>query len=402
MDVEDGRHYKNRLNDATLPEDWEARLRQAVTKAEATLESDAAAMPRRGSIYTGISGVAYALLQLVRCGLSKDPRSTCLAALGRLREAEGLIDRRRATMLEGRAGCIALQAWAHHLLGDSASVRDCVERLGNLANIAKELPSSECEVLYGRCGYLGSVLFVRQRLENHELLAATAAEIVAQVVSEGRRASGGGWPLYFEWHDKCYLGGAHGIAGILLTLLQLPAELALAGADATKLVHDSVEKLLLHSFSSGNLPSSLGNSKDRLVQFCHGATGLVPLLLRMGSREGHFLNSACKSGEAIWLRGLLCEKGLGLCHGIPGNGYSLLAIYRATGQDIWLRRAIHFGLFAAEHEEELLPLADRPHSLFEGLAGAMCFWTELIYVACDDAGRQSGVKPYFPCYEFGG
>ncbi|RTG84682.1 uncharacterized protein DC041_0005894 [Schistosoma bovis] len=28
-------------------------------------------------------------------------------------------------------------------------------------------------------------------------------------------------PLMFEWHDKCYLGGAHGFAGILTTLLKV-------------------------------------------------------------------------------------------------------------------------------------------------------------------------------------
>lgn len=28
-------------------------------------------------------------------------------------------------------------------------------------------------------------------------------------------------PLMFDWHDKAYLGGAHGFAGILLTLLKV-------------------------------------------------------------------------------------------------------------------------------------------------------------------------------------
>ena len=36
-------------------------------------------------------------------------------------------------------------------------------------------------------------------------------------------------------------------------------------------------------FVSGNLPSSLGSGKDRLVQFCHGATGAQGLRgLRFG------------------------------------------------------------------------------------------------------------------------
>ncbi len=39
-------------------------------------------------------------------------------------------------------------------------------------------------------------------------------------------------PLMFEWHDKFYIGAAHGFAGILSTLLKviytaLPKELAI-------------------------------------------------------------------------------------------------------------------------------------------------------------------------------
>ena len=44
-------------------------------------------------------------------------------------------------------------------------------------------------------------------------------------------------------------------------------------------VKNCVEYLLLQLFPSGNLPSSLESAKsDRLVQWCHGAPGLVHLL----------------------------------------------------------------------------------------------------------------------------
>lgn len=208
-------------------------------------------------------------------------------------------------------------------------------------------------------------------------------------------------PLYFEWHDKCYLGAAHGISGILLTLLQLPEELERAGSDAKELVRRTADHLLERRFRSGNLPSSIGSYKDRLIHWCHGAPGLIPLLLRMASVYGEpkYLQLAIETGEVVWCRGLLSTKGLGLCHGIPGNGYSLLAIYRATGDPRWLRRAQHFAAVAATRERELSGLADQPYSLFEGMGGAICFWADILQHLHDpsEAAREA-VR--FPCYEF--
>lgn len=46
-----------------------------------------------------------------------------------------------------------------------------------------------------------------------------------------------------------------------------------------------------------------------------------------GSPE--YLNVAKESGEVVWSRGLL-KKGYGLCHGVSGNAYSLMALYTFT------------------------------------------------------------------------
>ena len=217
------------------------------------------------------------------------------------------------------------------------------------------------------------------------------------MVESGRRHSREGWPLYYEWHDKCYLGGAHGIAGILHTLVQLPEELAAAGSDVANLICQSADKLLDGRFVSGNLPSSLGSDRDRLVQFCHGATGAVPLMLRLASvyKQPRYLQQAQELGHVIWRRGLLSTKGLGLCHGTPGNGFAFLGLYRQTRDEVWLNRALHFAVFACEHQDDLSQLADRPYSLFEGLAGAACFWGSVICAARGDT-RMAG----FPCYDF--
>lgn len=46
-----------------------------------------------------------------------------------------------------------------------------------------------------------------------------------------------------------------------------------------------------------------------------------------------------KCGKVIWERGLLL-KGFGLCHGVAGNGYSLLSLYQLTGHEYHLHRVL--------------------------------------------------------------
>ena len=66
----------------------------------------------------------------------------------------------------------------------------------------------------------------------------------------------------FEWHDKCYLGAAHGVGGILHTLSMFEeAELATASCgflnwDYLRVVAQRM--ITKHAFpASGNMPSSV-------------------------------------------------------------------------------------------------------------------------------------------------
>lgn len=60
-------------------------------------------------------------------------------------------------------------------------------------------------------------------------------------------------------------------------------------------------------------------------------------------------------------------KGPGLCHGVAGNGYGLLALHRATGQPALLNRAVAFGRYLCRPEVRRDATAcDDPFSLFNG------------------------------------
>jgi hypothetical protein len=90
------------------------------------------------------------------------------------------------------------------------------------------------------------------------------------------------------------------------------------------------------------------------------------------------MEAAIDAGRVTWERGLL-RKGLGLCHGVAGNGYALLSLYRATKDVLWLHRAVQLGLFAASDEGRALhAVPDHPLSLFEGLAGCAAFLHDLL------------------------
>ena len=107
---------------------------------------------------------------------------------------------------------------------------------------------------------------------------------------------------------------------------------------------------------------------DSLVQFCHGAPG--PLLMYVKAYEvlggPRDLALAEQAADVVWERGLL-RKGNGLCHGVAGNAYCFLSLYRCTGNDKFLWRARQFALAAESHEvldQQRRP--DSPYSLFEG------------------------------------
>jgi hypothetical protein len=60
--------------------------------------------------------------------------------------------------------------------------------------------------------------------------------------------------------------------------------------------------------------------------------------------SGPYLEAAVRAAEAVWRRGLL-HKGPGLCHGVGGTGITLLHMYRATGDRLWLYRAVSVATF---------------------------------------------------------
>lgn len=120
------------------------------------------------------------------------------------------------------------------------------------------------------------------------------------------------------------------------------------------------------------------------MHWCHGAPGWIITLLVLDRilKEEKLVSKldlvaeAEKLGELVWQRGLL-RKGVGLCHGISGNGFCFLQLFQFTGDEKWLNAAKYFAGFAVKKLSEIGGLPDRPNSLFEGKIGLAVFLLDL-------------------------
>ena len=136
--------------------------------------------------------------------------------------------------------------------------------------------------------------------------------------------------------------------------------------------------------SDGNFPIALNSEKKRnvhkrLVHWCHGAPGAIYLLGKsyLIFKEKRYLIACRQAADLIWRQGLL-QKGPGICHGVAGNAYSLLILYRLTSERQFLYRAMKFMSFLTSEEFTSSSIPDRPSSLYEGTAGTVCFLLDLL------------------------
>lgn len=135
----------------------------------------------------------------------------------------------------------------------------------------------------------------------------------------------------------------------------------------------------------GNFPIALDsgrqrNTDKRLVHWCHGAPGAIYLVAKsfILFQDRRYLTACEKAADLIWQRGLLL-KGAGICHGIANNGYAFLTVHRLTGDPKYLYRANAFMQFLTHSEfRARAKIPDRPYSLYEGIAGTVCFLIDLL------------------------
>lgn len=285
------RHFSNQLETRELTALEVAEIRSALADALRLLQTpDVVNRDTTGSsVYVGSCGIALALQRAAEAEAAADGASSAdVAAAGGAGCAElaAAAERlcfsalanwsgssRRVTFLEGRPGGLALAAQLHSqaaqrtraagnhaaALQQLSAAAAAVQELQELASTSVEqLPPEECELLYGRSGYLFCLLYVRRHLGrqsvhgplvralvNHLLAqgaegaAALRQEEMEEQSHQGKKEEPGGssglrqqpapaaatasgaagsaaavaaaaLPLVYSWHGKRYLGAAHG------------------------------------------------------------------------------------------------------------------------------------------------------------------------------------------------
>lgn len=241
----------------------------------------------------------------------------------------------------------------------------------------QEISGTPDELLYGRTGGLYAMLLIKQQLPKQNIIKDEhIISHISLMLKSGQTMESFGRPLFYSWHGKEYVGAAHGYAGILYMLLEAHRYL---NVDQLKLIKEAINFIQGIKYPSCNYPSSIGGQTDRLVHWCHGAPGVIHLLIKayLVYKEQSYLDSALACGDVIWQRGIL-KKGFGLCHGISGNAYAFLHLYQLTRDLKHLYRAGKFAQYYFEYKETINWRADSPASLFEGYAGLAYFLVDLL------------------------
>jgi hypothetical protein len=333
--------------------------------------------PRHRSLYMGAAGVLWALWYLEGEG----------AARLRVKPAE-LFERLYPSYLEepdtgevvpsyflGEVG-ILLPLWR------MTGARDVPERLASA--IDRNIPTPTSEALWGAPGTMLGSLYMRQWTGDAEweVLFRRNAEHLWRTWE--RDAALGCYLWIQDLYGKVapLLGPGHGFAGNAYALLR--------GADLLSeerreiLLDRCAETLRATAVERGDCanwrptaatPESGGDPK-MLVQWCHGAPGMVTALAEAPVGRSPVLDALLvKGGNLTWEAGPLA-KGFGLCHGTAGNGYAFLKLHARTGDPAWLERARSFAMHAIGQAEAMREqYGRRRYSLWTGDPGlAIYLW----------------------------
>lgn len=284
--------------------------------------------------------------------------------------------------LSGNAGVYAVAAVIFHSAGDTKHFKKYLDKYLDLAKICKSssLDIDDNELFVGRAGYLCGALWLAEET-NTQLPLNDLYDICNAMINSGRsyaKSIRSKSPLMFSYHERQYLGAAHGLCTILLMFLNIPGYLENFPQEATD-IKASVDYFLSLQTKDGNFPTKPNEGKVELVHWCHGAPGVVYLMAKayIVWKDEKYLRSCVKSANLVWEKGLL-RKGPGICHGVAGNGYVFLLLYRLTKKPMYLHRAMSFAQFMNAPEfKSQARTPDRPFSLYEGIAGAACYLADL-------------------------
>jgi len=248
------------------------------------------------------------------------------------------------------------------------------------ARIADHLDLPVLELMYGFAGAMLATLFAAEltgEVRWRALYAAQAERLLADL-HDGD--CGPLWTFELGGREITFLGPVHGFAGNMLALLR--GWDWLTDAQQAR-VRQAVPATLVANAERGeagvNWPAGVSDSRlPLLVQYCHGAPGIVTALADAQVADATTLELLRGGGELAWWAGPLA-KGSNLCHGTGGNGFAFLKLHQLTGEPIWLHRARAFAMTAIDQCRAARAEHGRGrYSLWTGDIGLACYLHEVL------------------------
>ena len=337
------------------------------------------------TIYSGAAGVIWALDHLENAGAAS--RSIDFAPrLDELATRNTAMEEKRGHGIEGllvgRTGILLL---CYRLAADRAVADAAAASIA--ASVVNNSGHSSLELLWGSPGTMHVALTMHEwtgETRWAELFRADADRLWRTFL-HADESSCRLWTQDLWGRQQKMLGAGHGFAGNASALIRgralLPSDAWTQWADG---IVETTQATALRDGPLANWPPETkphGTPPKILVQWCHGAPGMVTSLARLPDPRLDDLLIA--AGELTWAAGPLA-KGAGLCHGTAGNGYAFLKLFRRTGNPRWLDRARAFATHAMAQSDHMAEQhGRRRHSLWTGDPGVA--WYVWSCIAGDDA-----------------
>ena len=320
-------------------------------------------------VYHGDAGVVWTLDSLAAGGFAvhaRDRRAALPALLAR-----NLVEVQQSkwgdeSLMLGQGGVLLL-AWRL-----SPSDEDA-ERVG--ASAARNAGHPSNELLWGVPGSLHALAALYEHTGDARWARAwvDAARSVIAKLHDVPDAGCALWTQDLYGERTRYLGAGHGFAGTAGALVRgehlLDADERMAMRER---IVDGMLRTAVRSDGFVNWPPLQDHPTSKwLVQWCHGAPGVITSLAALDDRR--LDDVLLEAGELVWRAGPLA-KGPGLCHGTAGNGFAFLKLHQRTRDDRWLDAARRFAMHAIRQSDVAAAAhGARRWSLWTGDAGVALF-----------------------------
>ena len=360
------------------------------------------------TVFEGLGGRALLYLRLYKRTNDEKYLDVAQEYIDSAIQHIGTISAEYIGFLWGKTGVYSVAAVLYSLRGDEDGSNQMIQEVQSIFDQAWDDSYAHYDDFdSGRAGLLYAASFLQDYFSDRsEVIRRDSIVAVANAtVQRGKALSTDPNKSYLEWISPNdggrWLGQSHGSAGVLCQLLNVE-EILQPGSESLALITATVDHIVSKQFPSGNFPAEYyDESQDVLVQWDHGSPGVQGMLGKASIvlNNSTYLDSAMLAANCTWERGLV-TKGLMLCHGIMGNTYMQIYLYKLTGDLRYMDRALKFQDFVAntpdlsEVDKMRVPTPN-PYSLYTGSwESAIMLWADLLAVVDDDFTKLT-----MPAYE---